>query len=289
MKTIDTVVDDINALLVSGIKADDEALLDFGKRVATIVGESLADRRDRASLRMSNIDKPCERQVYYSINTPEDKEPTPPEVYMKFLYGHVIEELLLFLAELAGHKVEGRQDEQEIVGIKGHRDVVLDGVVTDVKSASTYSFEKFKNHKLADDDPFGYSGQLQSYIHTGQSDPVVTDPTRGAFLVLDKTLGHICLDIHPKEDIPFEAVYERKKEIMASPEVPPRGFEDVPEGKSGNRKLGTNCSYCEFKQKCWPGLQTYAYARGPVFLTTVKREPKVAQTGVAEKEVIWNE
>ena len=35
------------------------------------------------------------------------------------------------------------------------------------------------------------------------------------------------------------------------------------------------CSYCQFKDACWPNLQTYVYARGPVHLTKVVREPKV--------------
>lgn len=288
-KKIDTVVDDIYEVLNNGPgEIDEQHLLDFGKRVAAVVSDSLTDREDRATLRMSNIGKPCNRALYYTVNNPEDKEPLPPEVRMKFLYGHLIEELVIFLAELAGHKIEGRQDEQEIAGIKGHRDLVLDGVVTDVKSASTYSFKKFESHNLAADDPFGYSDQLQSYLHTGQSDPCVTDKSRAAFLVIDKTLGHLCLDIHPYEPEDWEAAYEYKKDMVAKDEPPARGFDPVPEGKSGNMKLGMNCSYCDFKNKCHPGLKTYYYARGPVYLTEVKREPKVQQ-GEAQKEVSWVE
>src|SRR5690606_25725922 len=108
-------------------------------------------------------------------NTPEDGEPLRPEAYLKFLYGDILEDLLLFLAEAAGHTVVGRQDEQEIAGIKGHRDCVIDGTVVDAKSASSYSFKKFKEGRLREDDPFGYVDQLQSYIHSGQNDPLVTD------------------------------------------------------------------------------------------------------------------
>ena len=56
---------------------------------------------------------------------------------------------------------------------------------------------------------------------------------------------------------------------------PNRAFSDVPDGKSGNMKLGTQCSYCEFKKVCWPDLKTYIYSSGPRYLTKVVREPKV--------------
>lgn len=275
-KTIETLVDDIHDVLSNGADIPEELLERFGKQVARTVADGL--KRDYVpALRMSAIGKPCERDLYYGINHPEDKEPFTPSTYMKFLIGHVLEDVLLLLVELAGHSVEGRQDEQEIAGIKGHRDVVIDGVTVDAKSASTYSFAKFETGLTKEQDAFGYLDQIQSYVHAGQSDPVVTDKSRGAFLVVDKTLGHICLDVHEKEDFPIEEFYERKKAIVAGNEVPPRGFDPVPDGKSGNMKLGTNCSYCDFKKKCHPGLRAFAYSGRPVFLTTVEKEPKVPE------------
>lgn len=231
---------------------------------------------------MSNVGKPCERQLWYEINQNEEGEPLRAETFMKFLYGDVIEELLLFLARLAGHKVEGEQDEQEIANIKGHRDCVIDGVLVDVKSASSYSFKKFKEGRLEEDDAFGYVSQIQSYLYAGQKDPKVKDKERAAFLVLDKTLGHICLDIHQKKDFNWEEYYERKKDIVAQETPPRRGFDPVPEGKSGNKKLPVNCSYCAFKHTCHPNLRTFLYSYGPVYLTKVEREPNVLE--ITKKE-----
>lgn len=226
---------------------------------------------------MSNIGKPCERQLYYSVNNKQDAEPLRPEAHLKFMYGDLIELLLLFLAEASGHTVEGTQDEQEIEGVKGHRDGVIDGVVVDVKSASTYSFKKFKEGNLVNDDPFGYLDQIQSYLHAGQTDDKVRDKSRAAFLVMDKTLGHLCLDIHGKTDVPIEKIYQHKKEMVASETPPPRGFDPVPEGKSGNEKLGINCSYCEFRKKCYPNARVFLYSSGPVSLTKVARTPNVPE------------
>lgn len=278
-KTIDSLVSDIYEVLDKGVAIDVESCRNFGSRLADIIRDRLSpeQRIPRATLRMSNIGKPCDRQLWYSINRPGYEEKLEPYTRMKFLFGDILEEVLLFLAEVAGHRVEGRQDEQEIAGIKGHRDAVVDGTTADVKSASTYSFEKFEEGLSEDQDAFGYLDQIQSYVESGQNDPIVTDKKRGAFLVVDKTLGHICLDIHDKKDIPFEAMYEYKKEMVASDKPPDRGFQPVPDGKSGNMKLGTNCSYCGWKKLCHPGLRTFLYSNGPRFLTTVTRVPDVTE------------
>lgn len=247
------------------------------RTIANAVVLNLSERQNKATLRMSNIGTPCNRKLWYTVNEPDEKEELSGEVRMKFLFGHILEEVLLFLAELSGHRVEGRQDEQDILGIKGHRDAVIDGVLVDVKSASTYSFKKFEEGKLADDDAFGYIDQIQSYLHCAQDDPIVTDKDRCAFFVVDKTLGNMCLDIHKRSSFPREKVVEYKKEMVARPEPPARGFDPIPEGKSGNMKLGVQCSYCDFKNRCYPELRTFLYANRPVFLTTVKREPNVPE------------
>lgn len=287
LKTIETLVEDIYGSLENGVPdVDPSVWTDCGNRIGDILNRRLSreareeDASRKRGLRMSNIGKPCSRQLWYDCNGYEG-EKLEPNTRLKFLYGDILEEILLLLCTISGHRVEGRQDTQTIAGIEGHRDAVIDGVVTDTKSASTFSFRKFKDHSLAEDDPFGYIDQIQSYVHAGQDDPVVTDRTRGAFLVIDKTLGHICLDIHEKSPFPIEKMYEYKKEQVAKPRPPSRAYEDESEGKSGNRKLGMECSYCPFKKECWPGLRTFLYSSQngpkPVFLTKVLREPKVPE------------
>ena len=240
------------------------------------IAESLSKRERKGTLRMSNIGKPCDRQLWYEVNSPEKALKLSPATYLKFMYGHLVEELLLFLAELAGHRVEGRQDEQEIEGIKGHRDGIIDGTLIDVKSASSYSFNKFKEGKLKEDDAFGYSDQLQSYLFSGQDDPLITDKKRAAFFVADKTLGHIHLDVHEKEDKDFKELFDQKKKMVVG-EIPPRGFEPVPMGQSGNLALGKNCSYCDYKFECWDKIRTFLYSNRPVDLVHVALEPRVPE------------
>ena len=277
MPSIDTLVDDIQKLVVDGKEISEDAANEFGRRMGNLIRARLGTKSPKGTLRLSNLGTPCDRKLYYSVNSPEKGEPLDASAKLKFLFGDILEELLLFLAEEAGHVVEGRQDELSVNGVVGHRDAVIDGRLVDVKSASTYSFKKFKDNGLTSDDPFGYLTQLGSYLSASADDPLVKDKDVASFLVIDKTLGHICLDSYSFERTDLDALVDQKREMLDRPVPPPRGYSDVPEGKSGNRKLDTSCSYCQFKQTCWPGLRTYVYAKGPMFLTKVVREPKVQE------------
>jgi MoaA/NifB/PqqE/SkfB family radical SAM enzyme len=72
---------------------------------------------------------------------------------------------------------------------------------------------------------------------------------------------------------------EHRKLLMGEPIAPIRSFNPEPYQKSGNMKLPTvPCGYCEHKHQCHPGLRTFlAYGNKPVYLTTVKREPKMVE------------
>lgn len=275
-KSIDTLVEDIYGLFKpdSDVSIPSDVVEAFGQRLARHLLHRLAEERKRPSLRLSTIGNPCNRKLWYSIRVPELGEQLAPSTRIKFLFGDILEELLLFLAEAAGHTVTGQQDELEINGVKGHRDAIVDGRLIDCKSASSFSFRKFKTNGLRDDDPFGYLDQLGAY-HAASVGSV--DPDVASFLVIDKQHGHITLDTYPVEGTDYQKKVEEQKAVIALPEPPPRAFSDVPEGKSGNRKLDTQCSYCGFKATCWPNLRTFIYSSGPVYLTKVEREPKVPE------------
>lgn len=259
----------------NGGEVSDELVSSFAENLAGIVRDRMKERQAGSYLRPSNIGEECNRKLWYSIRKPELAERLSPETKLKFLIGDVHEAVLLFLAEAAGHKVEGQQTVVSIGGVSGSRDAVIDGVLTDVKSASSRSFQKFVDGLDKDTDAFGYLKQLNFYLEASQDDPTVTDKDRAAFLASDKTLGKITLDVHKRSGIDFERLISEKREMLASDKLPPRGYGPVPEGKSGNEKLGVECSYCVFKHSCWPGLRTFIYSYGPVYLTRVEREPKV--------------
>ncbi len=241
---IETLVEDIYKVLEHKTHVPDDVAESFGRNMANLLKSSIDKDPYEPKLRGSNIGTNCERELWYTVNTPEDKEKLQPNVHMKFLIGHVMEQVLLALAKIAGHKVEGEQDALEIGTITGHRDAIIDGVTVDAKSASTRSFAKFESGLTRNDDGFGYLDQLNAYVYAGQSDERVQDKGRGAFLVVDKTLGHICLDIHEYNGKDYAEVVSEKTAVLASSKPPPRGYFDEADGKAGNRKLGTVCSYC---------------------------------------------
>lgn len=278
-RTIDTLVEDIYNLFKDGYdwNPDPTVIENFGKNLAKHIANRASEVRGRRNFSLSAIGTP-DRKLWFSTNTPELGEHLPPEARLKFLFGDILEELLLFLAKEAGHTVEGQQDTLDINGVKGHRDAVIDGRLVDCKSASSFSFKKFQSNGLRDSDTFGYLPQLGAYLHSSSKDPIVKDKDVASFLVIDKQLGKITLDTYPKPDIDFEKVVEHKKKILELKEPPEeKCFEPVPEGKSGNEKLSVGCSYCSFRQSCWSGLRIFVYSTGPVFLTKVVKEPKVIE------------
>lgn len=277
MKKIDTLIEDIYSLLSEPEKyrIEDEVFDEFGKKFADILKERLTKNKVRNYLSMSSFSEP-DRKIWYRINEPEKAEKLAGNVYLKFLYGDVIELLVTFLAKAAGHSVEGVQDKVEYMGIPGTRDAVIDGRTVDVKSANSRGMYKFKNNALRVDDPFGYLSQIMLYGAAGVDDKLVSDKENVSFLAADKELGHLVLDTYPVEHIPTDKEIKEKIKVIVGPK-PSRCHPDQEDGKSGNRKLGIECSYCAFKKDCWPGLRTFMYSNGPRFLTHVEREPDVPE------------
>jgi|TARA_B110000263_G_C15264196_1_gene490301 hypothetical protein len=263
-KTIDTLVEDINTLVGSGTKNPDKgALFAFASTVMDSVRRQLyvsSMERRAGSLRMSNIGKPCTRSLWYDINGDKDAELLRPETKIKFMMGDIVEALLIYLAQEAGHKVTNQQAEIEIEGIKGHIDSFIDGELVDIKSSSSYGMKKFKNGTLPDDDPFGYIDQISGYANAFKK-------KQATFVAFDKSTGEIATYTHTK--LSDTAAKIKKVKADTSMEEPPeRAFAAVLDKQSGGKKLGVNCSYCSHKATCWavPGIDTKFRSGRPVFL-----------------------
>jgi hypothetical protein len=281
----DTLVSDIYRMIDTkdipkGVPVE-QVINDFGENVKQILRNNITESTfDRRKLRMSNIGKK-DRQLWYSYNGYKGEE-LMPHTRIKFLYGHLIEEMVLALTKLAGHDVTDEQKQAEVDGIKGSMDCKIDGVLTDVKSASPYGFKKFKDGSLINDDPFGYVDQIKGYAHSEG----VTDV---GWLVMDKTNGHLTYLKYDMADesqwywskLNFFSIEERIKNIkrVVKSETPPeRCYEPIADGKSGNMKLAVGCSYCAYKHECWgKDLRTFIYSTGPRYLTEVKFVPSVLE------------
>ena len=277
-KTIDTLVDDMNEVIEGRGGWTGNLGSIMGNGIATVANQRFGKPQEpRGYLSLSGIGTPCQRKLWYKINATDKAEPLKPNTLLKFFFGDMIEELVLTIVKAAGHRVEGMQDRLDVHGIKGHRDAVIDGMTVDVKSASPFAFKKFKEGNLRNDDPFGYISQLSSYVYAGQDDPLVTNKTQGAFLVIDKVNGHICLDVYDFT----EELKTKEEEMLAAKAlvegpIPEDRIPPVPQSKtSPNTKLDMMCSYCEFNKECWPEARVFLYNTGPLYLVDVVNEPRV--------------
>lgn len=278
-KQLDTLVEDIYTVVKSGSEVTQEEADQFGHTLSNLLAQRMRDQkqgRGDFTLRMSNIGKGA-RQLWYDKNYGREEDLSAPTL-IKFMFGDVIEQLVLFLAKLSGHTVTAEQSEVSRLGIKGHIDADIDGVTVDVKSASPYAFTKFRDGTLAENDAFGYIEQISGYAKARGTD--------GAFLAVDKSQGHLALLPFSREELDVfdvDARIEYVKQVVEQDEEPERCYPDERMGESGNRKLGVNCSYCSHKTRCWKdsngglGLRTFLYSGGPVFLTNVAAEPKVRE------------
>lgn len=304
-KTIDTLVADIYNLLDKPNKEmefDIERQAKLGSRIVRHIVDEIRDpdRTDRNpnEIYVTQLTSNCEAKNWYSIFGNKVDPPIPRETVkgdnrFKFLYGDLIEEAVLYLAEMAGHTVEYQQERLSIpierteFILSGRIDAVIDGWLVDVKSMEQYSFARIVKDEY--EDKWGYYDQLGMYWHMMNemraSDILCEYPAiKGvAILAVNKTNGKVHLHKLPKWVGPenYEEFFEFKLPAMlnGTPLVTP--WRRTPEltTKSGNEVLAAKCSYCPYKIPCFAahgGLEIYAYSDGPTFIPKpVKRPPKV--------------
>ncbi len=289
-KDISTLIPDIQAVLNSPLgkeKADQTAL-----EIASGMGHRLRrslNREERPRkpgvLYPSELGHPCHRKTWFDFHydpiTMLPAETIGPATRMKFNYGDVIECIVLGLAKATDHDIRlvDEKIEWEVTGmpqwkVSGRIDMMADGHLVDIKSMAARSYDRWAVDG-AKADGFGYSAQLSAYervVMTGE-------PT--FILAVDKEGGKMTMVPTPPQPVVLLANEKARAAEMSAPpfgKMPP-----VPDGKSGNQKLGVFCSYCKYKYECWKdsnggkGLRRFNYSFGPVWLTEVAREPRVQE------------
>ena len=168
MKTIVTLVTDIYKAIGNVESPSTEGFsADIAKAYVKQLSPQVAKVREDKTLYFSEIGDVCARRMWYKYHTPSAGDDITPVVRVKFLYGDVLESLVLQLAKDAGHTVEKEQEGVVYVHsasgwrVRGRIDAVIDGVVVDVKSVTKMSEKKFHDGLI--DDPFGYYGQINGY------------------------------------------------------------------------------------------------------------------------------
>ncbi len=282
---MNTLVEDIYKTLEP---LSDGKPLDISEQQIENFGEAMKDvmrswanptkRDSNFSIRMSNVGKPARRLWFDSQTTDQESFKTNPSTQIKFLYGHMLEELVKLFVVISGHDITGEQKQVVVDSITGHIDCIIDDEVVDIKTASGFAFNKFKNGTLRDDDPFGYLGQLAGYEESEGT-------SNGGLLVINKENGELCF--YQPEDLDKPNIKNKIKnlKIALSKDAPPEDYcyDTVPDGVKGNEKLHKNCAWCPHKFKCYEnsnngkGLRVFQYSKGFSFLTKIVVEPKVQE------------
>ena len=212
-------------------------------------------KRGNFRLRMSNIGRPsC--QLWYEKNKPEVAAPLPTTFIMNMMLGDIVEAVFKGLMKEAGVKYEEPEKvtlELDSASIDGTYDIVVDGTVDDIKSASNWSYSnKFDSFEtLKESDGFGYLAQLAGYAKA-------SGKRAGGWWVVNKATGEFKyvpasgMDVEEeirKAETTIKKLEENKFERCFEPE--PETFRGKP---TGNMVLSKNCGFCSYKHDCWPGL-----------------------------------
>ena len=213
-------------------------------------------KRDAFTLRMSNIGRPA-CQLWFEKNHPDKALPKPTTFVMNMMIGDIVEAVFKGLLTEAGVKYEDSDKvslELNDTTISGTYDIVIDGAVDDIKSASDWSYRnKFQSFEtLKDGDPFGYVGQLAGYAKA-------SGKRAGGWWVVNKANGEF--KYIPATGIDVDAEIDKAKmaKLALEKDEVQRCFEPVDEmfrGKpTGNKILGTECGFCSYRHACWTNLK----------------------------------
>jgi len=261
--------------VVNGTSTMDKAVIET---VANDIKDALnrqfnGGKRGGFRYRMSNIGRPsC--QLWWEKNHADKAMPKPTTFVMNMMIGDIVEAVFKALLTQAGIKFQNSEpvtlnlkDEKKITGTY---DLVLNGAVDDIKSASDWSYKfKFESiDTLKNGDSFGYVGQLAGYA-------VASDNKIGGWWVVNKANGQFKYvkadNIDLKEEI--EKI-ERNIEQANSKELV-RCFEPEPETfrskATGNMVLNKNCTFCDYRSSCWETLQELPAQK------SLAKEPKLVQ------------
>ena len=238
------------------------------------------NKRDEFGLRMSNVGRPtC--QLWFEKNEPEKALPLPTTFVMNMMLGDIVEAVFKGLLKEAGVQYE---DDAKVTlqldddtSVSGTYDIVIDGAVDDIKSASNWSYtNKFESFDtLRQGDAFGYVAQLAGYAKAA-------DKRAGGWWVVNKANGEFKYVPATGIDIDKEVDHIQQTANTLEENRFERCFDAVPEkfrGKeTGNMVLDQNCVFCRYRFACWPGL-----TERPAVASQAKQPKTVAYVSLAEE------
>jgi len=259
-----------------------ETIRQIGLDVMSAVARQFGggNKRGEFGLRMSNVGRPtC--QLWFEKNEPEKALPLPTTFVMNMMLGDIVEAVFKGLLKEAGVKYEDDAkvtlDLDDDTSVSGTYDIVIDGAVDDIKSASNWSYtNKFESFDtLRQGDAFGYVAQLAGYAKA-------SGKRAGGWWVVNKANGEFKYVPATGIDIDQEVVHIKQTADTLEENRFERCFDAVPEkfrGKeTGNMVLTTECGFCRYRFACWPGLE-----ERPAVASQAKQPKTVAYVSLTEE------
>ena len=256
------------------------------KKVANDVADALRKqfglgKKSDFKLRMSNVGRPtC--QLWYEKNKPEVALPRPTTFVMNMMLGDIVEAVFKgILTEAEVEYVDSKQVTLDLddASINGTYDIDINDAVDDIKSASDWSYKnKFESYeKLAENDSFGYVGQLAGYAKASGKRVGgwwVVNKANGQFkyvsasgINLDKEIHKIQETVKKVKENSFERCFKPVKETF-------RGRE------TGNTVLNPSCKFCAYRFDCWDTL-----VERPAVMSKAKQPPIAAYVKLKEEYI----
>mgnify|MGYP006426939017 CR=1 FL=1 len=255
---IHSLIPDILNLFDTGVDVSDSKAHQLGEAVAETVKKKMKFAgmpfNSEGKLYLSQIGKDDHLLYFNYKGWPQEEMGS--DIKLRLMYGDIIEELLLWLAEMAGHEVTEKQWLVTVDDVRGRKDCRIDGVNIDVKSMSRYTFAQAEKGTFFDTAMgMAYIHQLSSYLYGEQmaeSDSREPDENVGGFFAFDKDTGKMHLDLFNKEDLPNP--YDRVKHLKSlfkkdTPPPPPKEGYIVEE--NGNIKIPDAYMFNPFKWEIW--------------------------------------
>ena len=235
----------------------EDIITQFGEDCKTSLRRQFSPKEKSTHIRISSIGKPLCQQQLAKAGAPETNKPY--HFVMKMLLGDMVEAAVVAILRGAKVNVEGVQEQVTAVvnteEVAGTLDIIIDGKVYDIKSASPYAFKnKFRKGFAAinEDDAFGYVPQGYLYAEA-KGMPF------GGWIAVNKSTG----EVHVTETPPVDNAYRKQSLKTAETNIQAlnsdapfaRCFEPIPETyykkPTGNHILPINCQYCDFNKHCW--------------------------------------
>lgn len=242
------------------------SLQQFTKDCEEAVSRQLRREKGEYRLRMSGLGRPLCQQLVERSGMREEMDYNG---VLRFLFGDIVEALMMLLLREVGAKIVSFQEsvELEIAGqqIRGTLDLVLEDElgqkkVWDIKSASEWAFNyKYSGgyDKLKEDDPFGYV--MQGYLYAE-----ATGLPFGGWIVVNKSSGQVLIVEAPDWQEEDRKAYlkdaEQRVRILTDPKSEVVKFDAEVETyradgeivKTGNKTLPKQCGMCGYRSHCWP-------------------------------------